>query len=85
MATILRANGTEETVEPKNGRDFKLRELQEIVGGYIEVVYLENGQLLVVHDEGALIPLPINAKATAMYQTWNIHGDVLLCERKQIK
>lgn len=32
MAKIYRANGDVETVEPKNGTDFQLEELQGIVG-----------------------------------------------------
>lgn len=35
MAQIIKVTGETKQVEPQNGTDFKLKELQEIVGGYI--------------------------------------------------
>jgi len=43
VATVYAVDGSTRTVEPKNGKDFKLRELQEIVEGYIQVIYLTPG------------------------------------------
>lgn len=84
MARIIKTDGEEKTVEPMNGSDFGLSEMQKIVGGYIEIVHLENGELMVVNEEGMLKNLPVNIKATCIaYQP--IVGNVLVCDSNQIK
>lgn len=55
MATVYAVDGSTRTVEPKNGKDFKLRELQEIVEGYIQVIYLTPGADKEVADEGPVV------------------------------
>lgn len=89
MATIIKANGLMQYVEPKNGSNFQLEELQEIVGGYIEVIYLNGngGRLMVCNEEGKLNRLPYNEKATELYghRRDYIVGDVLVCDNNQIK
>ena len=91
MATIIKANGETMAVKPKNGTDFSLDEMREIVGGYIEVLFLECGDLMVVNEDGKNLNLPLNTEATKyidgdMYYDGDvIVGDVLVCERKQIK
>lgn len=82
MAKIIKADGMEIATMPKNGKDFKLEELQPIVGGYIEIVYLPN-RFMVVNEEGKLMGLPINEKASIIAGE-TIVGDVLICERNQI-
>lgn len=89
MAKIYRANGDVEIVEPKNGRDFQLEELQGIVGGYIECLNLNDGRLLVCNEEGKLKDLDLNVRATELvrtngYNDW-IVGDVLICNNNEIK
>lgn len=92
MAQIINTDGTTQTVEPKNGTDFKLEELQEIVGGYIEIVDLNNGQILVINEEGKLNNLEVNSPATsiahqagAIYAWDCIVGNVLLCNSNQVR
>ena len=41
-----------------------LKEMQEFVGGYIEVVYAPNGDHIILNEEGKLAGLPINYEAT---------------------
>ncbi len=85
MAKIVKTDGTVTEVRPKNGIDFVLEELQEIVGGYIEIVNIKDG-LMVVNEEGKIKNLPINKLATIIYNRSDIiHGDVLLCDTDQIK
>ena len=71
-------------VEPANGKHFSLRELQEFVGGYIEIVFnLPDDMIMVVNEEGRLKELPINAAATILAgQT--IVGNVLYCKANQV-
>ena len=92
MAQIIKVNGNIVEIEPKNGKDFKLDELQKIVGGYIEIVYLLGGKIMVVDEEGKLKGYPMNPKATEVFQNSCkyfsldvIVGDVLVCERRQVK
>lgn len=51
MATLIKADGTRTEIQPKNGTDFKLEELQEYVDGYIEIVNLRNGEILVINED----------------------------------
>jgi hypothetical protein len=66
----------------------QVKELKEIVGGYIEVVNLGD-DYMVVNEEGKLIGLPFNLNATRVYQIStkigeHIVGDVLVCPKNQI-
>lgn len=90
MAKIYKTNGEVLDIEPKNGKDFKLKELQEIVGGYIEIAQLKNNDIMVINEEGKLNDLPYNEKATQIYQSQVyfrdfIAGDVLVCKSKEVK
>ena len=92
MAKIIKTSGVTIEVSPRNGTDFQLDELQEFVGGYIEIVYLDNGQMMVVNEEGKLEGLPYNPLATMIvaskckYLSGDIIvGDVLVCDGNQVK
>lgn len=76
-------------VEPKNGADFSLEELQEFVGGYIEIIDLFDGTLMVINEEGKLKDLPFNIPATLIYSKKYgmqdyIVGNALVCDKSQI-
>ena len=66
IPTLISANGREKVVMPANGTDFKLREVQKMVGGYVEVVYLRDGRIMLVDEEGLLKGLPLNRAASRM-------------------
>lgn len=89
MAKIYKTDGTSVSVEPKNGKDFKLDELKEIVGGYIEVLHLNGNEILVCNEEGKLKGYPLNIEATRIVQENDISdyivGNVLICDTKQVK
>lgn len=38
MATLIKADGTKKEIQPQNGTDFSLEELQKYVDGYIQVI-----------------------------------------------
>lgn len=88
-AKWIKTSGEIIDVEPKNGKDFSLEELQEYVGGYIEVAYppSKHGAIMVLNEEGKLNNLPINHLASKAYFPGQdvIVGDVLLCHSSQIK
>ena len=92
MAKIIKTNGDIVEVSPKNGSDFSLSELSEIVGGYIEIIHtLDRKNIIVLNEEGKILQLPINKKATEIAYGNNnmindfIVGDVLLADLEQVK
>lgn len=76
MAKRINTDGTE--IELK---DAKLKTLQEAVGGFIEHIRLSDNRVLVVNEEGLLLRLPVNPKASVIADM-TIVGDVVLCKRK---
>ena len=65
MAQIIKAGSNQpESIVPENGTEFSLRELQNAVGGYIEVVHLADGRIMVVNEDGKVQGLPFNMAAT---------------------
>lgn len=89
MAKIYKANGEVLDIEPKNGTDFKLEELQAIVGGLIDC-QMDGKDLIVFNDEGKLMELPYNDNATKIYQDRVYEGDflvgdVLICKETEMK
>ena len=80
---IYKTNGEVIETSPKNGTNYTLDELKEIVGGYIEIIHLTNNKIMLINDEGKLINLPHNENATILYRlcldtTDFIVGDVLV-------
>lgn len=51
MAQVYNVNGKVTKVQPANGKDYSLQELQAYVGGYIEMVHLSDEKLMVVNEE----------------------------------
>lgn len=90
MAKIYKTNGEQIEVQPENGKDFKLEQLQKIVGGYIDMIGVGGDGIMVFNDEGKLIELPYNECATELlrkhYNTDDfIVGDVLICKDNEIE
>lgn len=65
MATLIQPDCTRTLLTPTAGQCFTLAELQAVVGGYIELVRLADGGL-VIHEEGRLVGLPPNPTATRL-------------------
>lgn len=91
MAKLYKTNGEIIEMEPENGSDFSLEELQGFVGGHIEVVSISDREYMVVNEEGKLMNLPYNENATRAYNKAvgvvadYIVGDALVCNKNQIK
>lgn len=84
MAQLIKTNGETATVAPKNGHVFELEELQGFVDGYIENVFLPDGRIMVINENGKDMGLPINKNATdiadAVILPWDvIVGDAVVC------
>lgn len=88
-AYILKVSGEEVPLEPKNGTDFQLVELQAVVGGCIEIHYLPDDKVIVLNEEGMREKLPVNPAATVyahnLFNLNGILGDVLICDSDMIR
>lgn len=86
MASLIKTDGTITTVHPKAGigKSFSLEELQGYVGGYIEIVYTANGKLCVVNEEGRLMRLQPNPRAS-LVTGYDLVGDALICENHEVE
>lgn len=92
-AKIYKESGRVARVFPQNGTDFTLRELQGIVGGYIELVHLGNGNVMVINEEAkGKIGTVINMSATriarehqAIWAHDCIVGDALVCPSEMVR
>ena len=88
-AYIIEPTGAEWERLPDNGRAFTLQEMQDAVGGFIEVLFL-GPQRVVLNEHGKLDGLPINPKATERFAQHLVPGDylvgpVLVCESRMIE
>lgn len=86
---IYRVSGKTEYVNPKDNKHFSLKELQGIVGGYIEIVSLPNSMIMVINENG-LSPKKVNEKASFIANAMTrgsinaIYGDVLVCDSSKV-
>lgn len=90
MAQVIKVNGESIQTAPAIGKSFSLKELQTIVGGYIEVIRLPNESWMVLNEEGKILNLPKNGRATVMGAAAGIGsndficGDVLIATSEEI-
>tara|TARA_B110000977_G_scaffold199666_1_gene287744 strand:+ start:4723 stop:4962 length:240 start_codon:yes stop_codon:yes gene_type:complete len=79
MATLIKSDGTKEL----NVDISTLSQMQKMVGGMIEFVYLRDGNMLIVNEEGLLNNLPQNEQASEIYGH-PLVGDVVHCGREEV-
>ena len=89
MARLIKTDGTETFIAPENEVDFKLDELQMVVGdptkrSLIVPVRLPKNRLMVCDEEGLLKELPLNAAASHLAGNI-IVGDVVVCEDREFQ
>ena len=88
MDYIIKTDGMKIKIAP-DAKTYTLEEMQEIVGGYIEFVWLSPFYLMVVNEEGKLNGLQLNESATDLLRLYKdttdfVVGDVLVCEKDHI-
>jgi hypothetical protein len=89
MGLYIETNGNEETIKPKEGKHYGLKELQNLVGvngedALIELVPLSGGEYMVCDEEGLIKGLQFNTTASLMARN-HIVGNVVVCLSKEIK
>lgn len=88
--SIIDVDGSVTEVEPaEGGNTFSLKDMQRIVGGYIEMVPVGKNYMI-VNEEGKMMGLPFNTKATQIFQSTHgaydeIVGTVLVAPKKYFK
>jgi predicted metallopeptidase len=93
MAILYTTDGRSRAVAPKNGTDFQLHELYELLGvRMIEVIGSRllrasaKDSILVIDEEGKLKGSPTNAAATRLITFDDvIVGNALLCKRSEVQ
>ena len=88
-AHVYYPNGDFQETQPNNGSTFELEELQEVVGGYIEIVRLNDGRIIIVNEDGLSLNLPVNIEATNILRrdhstTEYIVGNAIVCDADMI-
>jgi hypothetical protein len=91
MALIIKTSGEEITITPEedNG-ELSLQQLQQAVGGYIELVSIMNpdmeGKTMFCNECGKLSGLEPNIKATKLAGLTDdiLVGDVIICEKGEV-
>jgi uncharacterized protein DUF3846 len=84
MAKLIQPDGTTQHVSPTSGGKFTLEELQGFVAGYIQIVPMVPRQTfdMLVNEEGLLLDLPLNAKASILAGQ-AIAGNALCLSREE--
>lgn len=86
---LIKTNHTVQKIDPPAG-GYELEQLQEMVGGYIEIVpipasfVMGSEMCIVANEEGMIKKLPLNDVASIILGSY-ILGDVLICKSKNIK
>ena len=89
-AKIIYTDKEAEDYTPKNGKTFELTEMQEIVGGYVEPIRLNDGRMIIVDEEGKSKDKAVNIPATNIlrrdhYTTDYIVGTAIVCDADMIE
>lgn len=89
MARLIKSNGKEIPVFPENEGIFKLREVQEVIGGDVEILPIEIDSVMIIHKDCELKHLTFNKRATDIAFQNNVFrcitGDVLICASEEIE
>ena len=88
-AKIIYTDKEAEDYTPKNGKTFTLTEMQEIIGGYVEPIRLNDGRIIIVDEEGKSKDKAVNIPATNIlrrdhYTTDYIVGTAIVCDSDMV-
>ena len=88
-AKIIYTDKEAEDYTPKNGKTFALTEMQEIIGGYVEPIRLNDGRMIIVDEDGKSKNKAVNIPATNIlrrdhFTTDYIVGTAIVCDADMI-
>ena len=89
-AKIIYTDKEAEDYTPKNGKTFGKTEMQRIVEGFIDVIRLNDGRVIVVDSQGKALNKAVNIPATNIlrrdhYTTDYIVGNAIVCDADMIE
>ena len=89
-AKIIYTDKEAEDYTPKNGKTFALTEMQEIIGGYVEPIRLNDGRMIIVDEDGKSKSKAVNIPATNIlrrdhYTADYIVGTAIVCDADMIE
>ena len=88
-AKIIYTDKEAEDYTPKNGKTFALTEMQEIIGGYVEPIRLNDGRMIIVDEDGKSKDKAVNIPATNIlrrdhFTTDYIVGTAIVCDADMV-
>ena len=88
-AKIIYTDKEAEDYTPKNGKTFEFDELKGIVGGHFEIVWLNDGRMILVDEDGKPKDKAVNIPATNIlrrdhYTTDYIVGTAIVCDSDMV-
>lgn len=84
FGTFFPVNQPHYDVDPENGKAFTLAEVQRYVGGYVEMLKVSGGKILLFDEEGSLKGLQPNREASKIAKR-PIVGPALLVDKKSFR
>lgn len=89
-AKIIYTDKEAEDYTPKGGKTFGLTEMQEIIGGYVEPIRLNDGRVIIVDEDGKSKDKAVNIPATNIlrrdhFTTDYIVGTAIVCDSDMIE
>lgn len=84
MAKFIPVRGNITDIKPTNEKIFTLDELQKLVDGDIELIYLPNYKIMVVNEDGMGAGKDFNVNASIMCNL-PVVGDVVVLDRKEFE
>lgn len=81
IATLVKSDNTQSYVAPKDTKDFTLEEIQAFCGGFVEMIYTEDGREVWMNEEGRIKGLPENKYISDLLKT-SVVGDCLVVIRE---
>ena len=84
-SVLYKSDGTSRPISPEDGKTFSLKEVQEMVGGYVQMIPLSTNRIMLINEEGKLLGLPRNDMATlvavlVLGEGDFIVGNALVCD-----
>lgn len=85
MATLYKVSGEVITVSPANGYRFTLEELQDYIGGYINIIRY-SGICIVCDEDGYPRQLEVNKAFRLAYPLFvqTLVGPVMACAKEEV-
>jgi hypothetical protein len=78
LGVVIKADGTLERLDLSESEQ-ELKSLQNAVGGYVQVIELEDDFTMWVNEEGKLLNLPVNEIATVIWEVRFGIGTDIIC------